>query len=189
MDRPSSATASPGVARRQMHLRQVESCAFQRDDGLWDLEITLMDRKPFTFPGGSRDHPAGTPIHHLGLRVTVDTKGRVLQAGAVMRAVPYEETCPGVAAAYGQLVGLELFEGFRAEVKRRLAGRAGCSHLSELAAMLPTLAVQAFAGVVEPVRDDGSHGERPKYLDRCHGLSVEGEAVRRYFPRWYVKPS
>ncbi len=33
------------VGRQLVHLRQVEMAAFVRDDGLWDLEVTLTDRK------------------------------------------------------------------------------------------------------------------------------------------------
>ena len=186
MDRHFSAQPVTATSpRRQMHLRQIELAAFQREDALWDLEVTLVDRKPYTFAGGARDHAAGTPIHSLGLRVTVDASGQVLDAGASMLAVPYAETCPEAAAAYRLLVGLALFDGFRAGLKQRLGGRNGCSHLSEMALMLPTLAVQSFAGVLQPVRDDGTQVERPMPLDRCTGLRVDGEAVRLYFPKWY----
>jgi hypothetical protein len=169
-----------------VHLRTVETIAFLRDDGLWDLQATLTDRKTQTFPGGARDHEAGTPIHGMSLTCTVDRGGAVLAARAQMDDVPFEVSCPAAQADYAVLVGLNLFQRFRAGLRERLGERSGCAHLSMLAETLPTLAIQAFAGVVEPVRDDGSFTEAPAALDRCRGLRRDGEAVRLCWPRWHV---
>jgi hypothetical protein len=57
------------------------------------------------------------------------------------------------------LIGLNLMQGFRHELKQRLAGVAGCTHLTELAQILPTAAVQAFAGDVWA--RDGANAARP----------------------------
>lgn len=177
------------MAERQLiHMRHVESLAFLRSDGAWELEVSLTDRKARTFPGGAGDLPAGVPIHAMTLACTVTAAGDVLAAHAMMRNVPFEITCRHVEANYGALVGLNLFRRFRSGVKERLGDVAGCSHLSMLAEALPTLAFQAFAGVTEPIRDDGTLAERPVSLDRCGGLRTDGEAVRRYWPRWYRAP-
>jgi hypothetical protein len=78
-----------------------------------------------------------------------------------------------------------------------LAGTAGCTHLTELSSILPTAAIQAFAGDVWSTRDsatdtpagvsghEGAHREPPFQLDRCHALRFDGEAVRRFYPRWH----
>ena len=176
------------VARQLMHLRQVELAAFMRDDGLWDLEVSLSDRKTQVFAGGARDHPAGTPIHNLTFVLTVDTQGCVTAATADMKAVPFDGSCQAAADDYALLVGLNLFDGFRARLRERIGSRQGCSHLSDMALMLPTLAIQSFAGVIYPVRDDGMQTQRPPPLDRCRGLGSDGEAVRQFFPRWFQKP-
>ena len=173
------------VERQLIHLRQIEGMAFQRSDGLWDLEVALMDRKTRTFPGGAGDLPAGRPLHAMALGCTVTVSGDVVAAWAVMQNVPFEITCRQGENSYRELVGLNLFRRFRSGVQERLGGVAGCSHLSMLAEALPTLAIQAFAGVTEPVRDDGSFTARPVALDRCGGLRTDGEAVRLYWPRWY----
>ncbi len=175
-------------ARQQIHMRQIELTAFLREDKLWDLEATLRDRKTQTFEGGAGDIPAGTPMHDLELRVTIDVAGTVKDASARMHAVPYANSCHDAEEDYRLLVGLNLFHGFRAALKARIGLRTGCSHLSEMALMLPTLAIQSFAGIVYPVRDDGSQTERPRPLDRCRGLRTDGAAAREYFPRWYEKP-
>ena len=73
------------------------------------------------------------------------------------------------------------------------AGAAGSSHLTELCAVLPTAAIQAFAGDVWNVREEGGEGpghgvehvEPPFQLGRCQALRFDGEVVRQYYPRWY----
>jgi hypothetical protein len=177
------------VARQLMHMRQVDMTAFLRDDGLWDLEVALNDRKTHTFPGGAGDQFAGALIHGMALALTVDTQGTVVAATADMKAVPFDGSCQPAAQEYQLLVGLNLFNGFRVKLRERIGTRHRCSHLSEMAQMLPTLAVQAFAGAVHPVRDDGTQSTRPAPLDGCRGLRIDGEAVRLFFPRWFEKPA
>ncbi|HTD02305.1 DUF2889 domain-containing protein, partial [Undibacterium sp.] len=80
----------------------------------------------------------------------------------------------------------------RQGVKERMSGVKGCTHLTELAQILPTAAVQAFAGEVIDTRDGaGSSGQdqQPFQLDRCHALRLDGPAVAQYYPRWAIKPS
>jgi hypothetical protein len=79
---------------------------------------------------------------------------------------------------------------FRLRLKDRLSGVLGCTHLTELAQILPTAAVQAYANDVIQTRDgvdDDGGGERPFQLDRCHALRIDGPAVARYYPRWSLK--
>ena len=66
----------------------------------------------------------------------------------------------------------------------------GCSHITELAKVLPTAAVQAFADEVFKTRDTAyeAHHEddvKPWQLDRCHALRSDGPAVEKFYPRWY----
>ncbi len=175
--------------RQMIHLRQIEAVAHVRDDGMWEMELTLHDRKTRTFPGGAGDHPAGVPIHGMALVCTLSPDGTVTQAHARMPSVPFEVSCRSAAQDYAALVGLNVFDRFSARLRERLGDRSGCHHLSTLAGMLPTLVIQSFAGEVVPVRDDGRSAERPAALDGCRGLRTDGEAVRLYWPRWYEPAS
>ena len=90
-----------------------------------------------------------------------------------------------------QLIGLNLLKGFRQAVKERLSGIAGCTHLTELASVLPTAAIQAFAGDVLPTRDGQNEDDQahaPFQLGRCHALRHDGPAVAQFYPRWSVNP-
>ncbi len=133
----------------------------------------------------------GEPIHDLWLRITVDTQFTIVDADAVSDAVPYPGHCDTIGAAYRQLIGLNLTKGFRQAVRERLGGIAGCTHLTELAGVLPTATIQAFAGTVLPTRDgetDDSNTQPPFQLDRCHALRRDGAAVGKYYPRWVIQP-
>lgn len=181
----------PKTSRSPRHVRSIDVQAFERDDGLWDIEARITDTKPRAIQLASGPRAAGEPIHDLWLRITVDTSFTIVDSEAVSDAVPYPGFCDKHGAAYQQLVGLNLVKGFRQAVRERLGGTAGCTHLTELASVLPTATIQAFAGDVLPTRDGQQEdGERhpPFQLDRCHALRRDGPAVERYYPRWSIKP-
>ncbi|MBC7499055.1 MAG: DUF2889 domain-containing protein [Herminiimonas sp.] len=182
---------SPPVSRRALkHTRAIQIEAFARDDGLWDIDARITDVKTRDAKLASGIRPAGSPMHDLWLRLTIDTHLTIVDAEAVSDAVPYPGFCDTIGSSYKQLVGLNLLQGFRHELKARLAGTSGCTHLTELAQILPTAAVQAFAGEVLDTRDGASadeQGTKPFQLDRCHALRTDGAAVAQYYPRWAVK--
>lgn len=182
---------SPPSSRRALkHTRAIQIEAFARDDGLWDIDAHISDIKTRDTKLASGIRPAGQALHDLWLRITVDTQLNIVNAEAVSDAVPYPDYCDTIGPAYKKLVGLNLLKGFRDGVKQRLSGIKGCTHLTELAAVLPTATIQAFAGEVLDTRD-GAHDleqdQKPFQLDRCHALRSDGEAVVKYYPRWAVK--
>ncbi len=183
---------SPPTSRRALkHTRTIEVEAFARDDGLWDLDARITDTKTRDAKLASGVRPAGTPIHDLWLRVTIDTQLTIIDAEAVSDAVPYPGYCNTIGPAYKSLIGLNLLKGFRQQLNERLSGIDGCTHLTELAPVLPTAAVQAFAGDVFKTRDGDDADEqspKPFQLDRCHALRTDGPAVAKFYPRWAVKP-
>jgi hypothetical protein len=183
---------SHSISRRALkHTRAIYVEAFARDDGLWDIDAHITDVKTRDATLASGVRPAGVPLHDLWLRLTIDSKLIVVDAEAVSDAVPYPGYCDTIGQAYKKLIGLSLLNGFRRGVLERLSGIAGCTHLSELAQILPTVAIQAFAGDVIDTREDASPDEqshKPFQLDRCHALRTDGAAVAKYYPRWVRVP-
>jgi hypothetical protein len=185
---------SPPTSRRALkHTRAIQIEAYARDDGLWDLDAHITDIKTRDIKLATGIRPAGAPVHDLRLRITIDTQFNIAAAEAVSDAVPYPSHCDTIGPDYGKLVGLNLLKGFRDGVKKSLAGINGCTHLTELAMVLPTAAVQAFAGDVFDTRDSGdanadNQTHKPFQLDRCHALRCDSEAVAKFYPRWAVKP-
>ncbi len=176
--------------RRHVHTRSIRVDAYARDDGLWDLEARLTDTKSRDFPLATGLRPAGEPVHDMLLRVTIDEKLTIVEAVAESLAVPYPGHCDVIGPDYRKLVGLNLLQDFRRHLVGRLGGVHGCTHITELAKVLPTAAVQAFAGEVFKTRDSAYEGHRddermPWQLDRCHALRVDGPAVAQFYPRWF----
>lgn len=177
-------------ARRHVHTRSLRVDAYARDDGLWDLEAVLTDTKSRDFPLATGLRSAGQPVHDMLLTITIDTKFNVVAAHAVSRWVPYPGHCDTVGPDYSKLIGLNLLHDFRKHLHARLGGVNGCSHITELANVLPTAAVQAFAGEVfkpSDSADEGHHDNdrKPWQLDRCHALKSDGATVKEFYPRWY----
>ncbi|MFM2112911.1 MAG: hypothetical protein RLZZ271_1571, partial [Pseudomonadota bacterium] len=46
----SETTTPTPTGRRLTHSRRIDCAGYRRDDGLWDIEITLIDTKPQDFP-------------------------------------------------------------------------------------------------------------------------------------------
>jgi Protein of unknown function (DUF2889) len=186
---------SPPVSRQLRHRRAIRAEAFERDDGLWDIEACLTDHKPRDVALAPGVRPNGLPIHELWLRITIDRKLTVVDAEASSDWVPYPGHCEASNPAYHALIGLNVLDDFRRHVRRLLAATAGCTHLTELCSVLPSVAIQAFAGDVWDTRggakavasDAGAQhaAEPPFQLGRCQALRFDGEAVRRFYPRWH----
>ena len=182
---------SSPVPRALRHTRAIQVDAFARDDGLWDIDARITDVKVKDITLASGPRQGGLPLHDLSLRITIDRELNIVEAQASSDAVPYPGFCDTIAPAYEKLVGLNLMRGFRKAVIERLSGVMGCTHLSELAQILPTAALQAYANDVIQTRD-GANGEdllpnRPFQIERCHALRADGPAVARYYPRWVAK--
>jgi hypothetical protein len=171
----------PPNEREPLHTRSIVCEGYRRADGLFDIEARLVDSKPRPYALLSGVRSPGEPVHDMWIRFTIDRQYRVVDVAASMDAVPYPGGCDTIAPDYRALVGANLVEGFRKAVHERLGGVRGCSHLSELAALLPTAAIQTFAGLKRENDGDG----KPFQLDRCHALETRTETVRRYYPAWY----
>lgn len=184
---------SPPVSRSLRHTRAITVDAYARDDGLWDLDASIRDVKTRDIALASGTRPGGIPVHDLKLRITIDRDLKIVDAEAASDSVPYPGFCETIGPAYKKLVGLSLMNHFRLHLKDRLSGVLGCTHLTELAQVLPTAALQAFADEVFETRGGAdanvlsSSAERPFELDRCHALRSDGPAVATYYPRWSIK--
>ena len=127
------------------------------------------------------------PQANLSLHVGIDihriqeSTYSVLCSGTPVRAAVIADVLPGlwVLPANIDLSGAEI------ELSMLFADVRGCSHLTELLLSLPTGAVQTAATFR---RDNEDTGEKPFQLDRCHALETSGDAVRKYYPKWYRQP-
>ncbi len=179
---PTASATPSSHSRTRSHTRSIFLEGYKRDDGLWDIEARLTDRKDHDYTLASGVRPKGEAVHDMQVCVTIDGQFNILAAGAAALAAPYPG-CAAIAPDYSAIIGLNLLRGFRRQVSDLFGGVKGCSHLTELLASLPTAAIQTFAGEVDETAPVG--GGQPYQLDRCHALETSSETVRRYYPRWY----
>ena len=133
----------------------------QRDKsiGLWfegdALRVRAELRDQFREPDGT-----AMALHHYRIELDVERATLVVRdAVATPLALPYDG-CLAAAPNLARLVGLRLVAGFTDEARQRLAGEAGCTHLTSLVSDLSIAGL--FQGYIA-VRDyERQHGALPK---------------------------
>ena len=182
----------PDVAPRKLkHRRTFCYEVYEREDGLWDIDAQMLDHKSSDITVANQVRPVGEPLHDMVLRITLDQTLTIVAAQAMTLNAPYMTQCPSINPDYAQLVGLNVLRGFRKAVKDLFAQTAGCTHITELANTLPTVAIQGVGTELAQRRrlknaEVGETGEKPFQLDQCHALSSDGEVARIYYPKWYT---
>jgi hypothetical protein len=177
------------VSRKLMHTRQIECKGYEREDGLWDIEAQLTDTKtyPHSRRFGGRDRQPGEPVHHMWLRLTIDLDMHIRDAEAYTQAGPYPH-CGDIAPNFKSLVGVRIGPGWRREIRARLGGIKGCTHLVELLGPLGTTAFQA-TGRAREARSAGQPlTRRPYQLGSSHVYREDSEAVLERWPQFYTGP-
>jgi len=180
-------------SRKLVHERKIDLKVYRRDDQLWDIEAEIFDCKGQDFQLAAFSRKAGEPVHHMILTVTINQNMDVVDAFAKSFKVPYEGTCELIGPDYAKLIGLNLLKNFREGVKGRLGGILGCTHISELTKLLPTVATQAFVGEVfyiqsNQIKKMQPDEQLPFQFNGCHALRTDGEVVKQYHPVWYGHP-
>lgn len=175
--------SSPSTPRQRMHTRELRYEGFKREDGAYEIEARITDVKDGEYTLASGVRRGGDPVHDMSVRVTFNPDFVITDVEACSDWVPYPGGCDTIGPAYKRLVGVSLMQGFRNALRERLGGIEGCTHISEMLGGLPTAAIQMRAGEVRET--EGSNGNKPFQLDRCHALATTAETVRRYYPRWY----
>ena len=179
--------------RSLKHRRQLDVEVYRRQDGLWEMDARLRDIKSRdTLMNHGELRAAGDPIHDLRLRLVVQHDGHNVDSGSQSSRVPHPGHCEfNQIDPYRELIGLNLKRDFRRSSLERLVGVRGCTHLTELAQVLPTALIQAQYSertAEEKAALAAPDAPRPFQIDRCHALKSEGEVVRRYHPRWFRQP-
>jgi len=174
---------SPPLERREIHQRTIDVKAFLREDGLYDIEAHLIDRKPFDFWRVQRDEPvpAGQPLHDLRVRVTVDRDLVVRGIEAASDTTPFD-LCREAEHTLSGLVGERIASGWSSKVKALLRGAAGCTHLMEMLITLGTPGLQGVRGLARQRRPESEATGIEKKLDTCYAYSRERAVVKMYWP-------
>ena len=174
--------------RRELrHTRKVSIDFYLREDELWDIDAQFVDVKPLDLDAGPVFIPANQPVHDFWVRLTIDSSANVVDVLVVFDQTPFPGHCENISADYRHLIGLNVLNSFRQNVRDRLGRAAGCTHLNELLELLPFVAVQVLIFGDKKTREKTGFqksGEKPFHLDSCHALRSDGPVVAEFYPQW-----
>lgn len=171
--------------RKLSHTRNIQVQAFEREDGLWDIEAHLTDKKHFSL--GTPDRELITSddyLHDMCFRIALDLDMTIQEVEATMSDTPYLR-CPDVLPNYQRLLGVVIGPGWQREIKQRLGATEGCTHLRELLGPMATVAYQAITDAVYRPIDYTKNPQIFKPLvDSCYGLDAAGDVIPRLWPEF-----
>ncbi|MDR2991459.1 MAG: DUF2889 domain-containing protein [Burkholderiaceae bacterium] len=174
------------VERTPLHTRRITCEAFERADGMIDVEVQLQDISPQGTQLLVKSVSAGGAIHDMLIAVTIDRDMLIHDARAHIRTGPIS-SCNEVESTYAKLKGLHIRAGFRQKVKALVGGTLGCTHLNELLNPLSTTAMQARMAITR--REQGvvptgtAPMPRPALIGTCHTYREDGAAAEKIWPR------
>ena len=194
---------SDPAPRRLSHTRSIAIHGYAREDGLYDIEAELTDRRAEGFASRDRGwiEPGGT-LHGMKFRLTIDDHMLIHASEAVTEFGPFHH-CGGGAANFSRLAGLTIKSGFLREATARVHGTEGCTHLRELLQQLATVAFQTLWPVriereraaAEAARHAGRHPAHPathdgsaRLVGSCFAYAADGPVVRDRWPHLYTGP-
>lgn len=182
----------PALSRRKLHTRTIVCEGFEREDGLFDIEASIVDAKTFDLVHPMRGHlAAGIPLHDMQLRLTLNKSMTVQDIAVVTNAAPYA-ACSTVYGTFRKLIGANLNQGWRRAVNDAVGGVESCTHIRELLMPVATVAFQTMVGQNELNELRASSGTenpvKPHFVDRCKGWAADGDAVRTLLPAFYNGP-
>ena len=173
---------SPPAERDHLHSRKLDFRGFSRGDGLWDIEGHMTDTKTYGFRNDCRGEMApGEPVHDMWLRVTIDEHFVVQDIEAVTDAGPFR-VCPDITPNFKKMIGVKMGSGWRREVRARLGGVEGCTHLVEMLGALATVAFQTLYPDLAKKHADRPRIGKPLLLDSCHAYRGDGALAKKLWP-------
>ena len=178
---------SDATSRREIHHRVIDMSTYARDDGLYDVEAHLVDRKPYTFirVASPEPVPAGQPLHDMRVRFTVDDECVVRRIEASSETTPYA-LCKEAESTLEVLIGERIASGWTALVKQRLRGSASCTHLMEVLIPMATTALQGIRAVQRERRPaTDPKAALPIALDSCYAYARDRAVVMKFWPQHY----
>jgi hypothetical protein len=176
---------SDPTARKELHARDIALRGYHREDGLFDIEGHLTDRKSYGFTNDDRGLiEAGEPVHDMWMRMTVNEDMVIVACEAVTDQGPFR-VCPDAAPKFSALVGLSIKAGFLRAASERIGGVDGCTHLRELLQQMGTVAFQTLYSV-RVARASKDPSRRPPLINSCYAYASDGEQVKRRWPQFFT---
>lgn len=176
----------PSVPREELHLRRIEVRGYRRVDGLYDVEAHMVDTKAQALTvGAGRLVQPGEPVHDMSVRLVVNEQLDVIDVIACTDAAPHG-ICPEAPKTLQSLQGLRIGAGWSKAIGERLAGRKGCTHLTELLKPLATVAFQTLWKVRENQPPAVDANGKPRKIDSCYAYASDRDVVRDKWPVYFI---
>lgn len=182
--------------RELLTRRTITTEGHLRDDGLVDIEGHLTDVRGYDTGNEWRGQvQRGEPAHEMWVRFTVDDQLSIVAVECSTDAAPYP-ICREVPPNLQRLVGVSIAGGFKKEVRARVGGTEGCTHILALIDVMASVAVQAVAG---KKRHQGREALLDTYGTRsgeggrglvgtCRSYAPESPIVKSLWPEAYRPP-
>lgn len=175
----------PQVARKEHHHRQIDLRFYHREDGLFEVEGRLVDRKTVAFRRqlSDVDSPPGDILHDITVSLVFDQAMRVHAATARMQATPFD-ICPRAEGTLTPLIGLHMANGWNKSVRSLLRGARSCTHSVELLGPLATTAFQGLAPLrLATLNAPENEALRQAKVDSCYAYAEQRSVVARLWPQ------
>ncbi|MCY4357166.1 MAG: DUF2889 domain-containing protein [Gammaproteobacteria bacterium] len=190
------------VTRKHVHTRAIDYRAYQREDGLWDIEAHMTDTKTYEFRNKWRGQvPVGVPMHEMLLRVTIDDTFQIQDIEAATENSPFE-MCPNITPNYKSLIGIRMGVGWRKAIRMKVGGIQGCTHITELLFPMATVAMQTLWPFLSKrkkaaaktngdahIANESQPRKRPQVLNTCHAWATDSPVVKENATQWYTGKS
>ena len=130
---------------------------------------------------------AGTPVHDMWLRLTLDEHLVVQEVAVAMDASPHP-ICPAILPAFNKLKGERIKPGWNVRVRELLGGVEGCTHLVEMLGPLGTVAYQTIgpSRVRAPNAPPPDPNKPPARINSCHAMASDSPVVKKRWPQFYT---
>lgn len=204
---PSNDLPKP-VRRQAIHRRVYDANAYEREDGLFDIDVEMIDTKPFAFDNTDRGYvAAGEALHHMKMRVTLDETMEIKDIEARTLASPYL-MCGAITDNYKQLIGLKIVGGFLKKAAAITGRDQGCTHHNDMLKVMGTTAFQGLWTIIsrrhkaraeEAAAKGGDEADLTKttqqlvgktaaaaLLNTCHAYAPTSPIVKRQWPDSYT---
>ena len=188
---------SPPKARQHLHARDIDLRGYFREDGLFDIDARIVDRKTYSYDAPRTGMvAAGYPVHDMSIRLSIDHTLTVREVEAVMDVRPYG-ICSDVLDNFQGLVGLQIGAGWNKRARQVIGGVLGCMHIGELLGPIATVAFQAMSGeypqqlIAEHVGEEAITDPEemlPFMLNGCYAWSDSGQIVKEDYPDHFREP-
>ena len=132
------------IQESPVHERRLELSTYPVEGDQLIVEGQLRDDRLVPgFHWDGRPRPSGI-VHWICVRMLVGGWPlSILDAEAEMPSVPHE-LCPSTSETVKKIIGLSIVSGYSEEVRRRLGGIKGCTHMTHLIVTMGPAAIHGY---------------------------------------------